>query len=727
MKSTPSNAALIARLAALRGIGESYDDYRGEPRRVSPATQAALLRAMGFDLRRASALEEAIAAAESHRWQSALPPVAVTGGARPAVDVNVLAATPPGAFDCSVTLEAAAVSRWRVHAHDCDEIARGVRAGREVSTRRLALPPDLPLGYHRLSLAADAAPIGAMPLIVAPERCHEPEQLLRGGRLWGIAVQLYTLRSAANWGMGDFADLEQVVRAAAARGAAFVGLNPLHASFPQRPAQCSPYSPSSRHALNVLYIAVERVPEFESCATARALVQSTAFRQRLEALRAPALVDYPGVAAAKLEVLDLLYRQFRDEHLAAGTARAAAFATWRVERGRNIELHAVFDALHEHLAVTGVATDGWQTWPRKYRDPGARAVAAFAAASAERVTFYAWLQWLADSQLAAVRELCTSLGMPLGLYGDYAVGVDPGGSETWSDQAVYRLGAGIGAPPDELALKGQDWGIPPQDPSELAARGYQPFVSLIRANMRHFGALRLDHVMALFRQWWVPQGLGATDGGYVHYPLADLVSIVALESVRNRCLVVGEDLGTVPPEVGRAMAAFGLYHYKVVLFEKNAHHFFAPGDYVRQAIATLTTHDLPTLRGWWEAADLELRDRLHLYPDEATRERVRTARAQDRECMIDALAAAGIRPRWPVERFEPAFAAAIHAFLARTSSALAVVQAEDLAAMLDPVNVPGTSTEYPNWRRKMLVDIDGLFDGPGPGAICAEFSGQRSA
>ena len=273
------------------------------------------------------------------------------------------------------------------------------------------------------------------------------------------------------------------------------------------------------------------------------------------------------------------------------------------------------------------------------RSAGAR---AFEAAHAEAVEFYAWLQWLADEQLGAAQRLARELGMAIGLYGDYAVGVNPSGAETWSDQALYRKGAGVGAPPDALALKGQDWGIPPQDPNVLVAEQYRPFRHLIAANMRHFGALRLDHVMALFRQWWVPVGLGATDGGYVHYPLDDLMSVLALESERHACLVVGEDLGTVPPEMSHAMAERAVYSYRVLLFEKSADgSFHRPDEYPRRAIATVTTHDLPTLNGYWSASDIELRQRLHLYPSDEVRQRVQRERVLDRAALLAALECGG--------------------------------------------------------------------------------------
>ena len=303
--------------------------------------------------------------------------------------------------------------------------------------------------------------------------------------------------------------------------------------------------------------------------------------------------------------------------------------------------------------------------------------------------------------------------MGIGLYGDYAVGVNVAGSETWSDPRVYRSGAAVGAPPDPLALKGQDWGIPPQDPHALISARYRPFRELIEANMRYYGALRVDHVMSLFRQWWVPAGASAVDGGYVHYPLEDLMSVLALESARNRCLAIGEDLGTVPDEVRAAMAEFGVYHYKVLLFEKESDgRFRSPDRFARRAIAAATTHDLPTLRGWWEGTDLELRDRLQLYPDEETRQRVHSERSLDRERLGAALADAGLGVALAAPTgvpFGSALAAAIQRYLAQSASALVVLQLEDLLGMGEPVNVPGTLTEYPNWQRKLTASSSEIF------------------
>ncbi|HVN42617.1 MAG TPA: 4-alpha-glucanotransferase, partial [Steroidobacteraceae bacterium] len=557
---------------------------------------------------------------------------------------------------------------------------------------------------------------------------HEPEAVARGDRLWGVAVQLYTLRSERNWGIGDFADLEVVVRRCAERRAAFVGLNPLHALFAANPAHFSPYSPSSRQFLNVLYIAVDRVPEFAACEEARRIASEPAFAAELARLRSTGNVDYPGVAAVKMRVLRRLHRHFRERSASSVYERAAAFRAYLADQGEALQRHAVHEALDETLRVQDPACWGWPVWPVALRDPASPDVAAFAAAHPGLVEFHAWLQWVADEQLAQAQALARDLGMPIGLYGDCAVGVNPNGSETWSDQAVYRTGAAIGAPPDPLALKGQDWGLLPQDPHTLLIERYRPFRDLVAANMRHFGALRLDHVMALFRQWWVPSGLGATDGGYVHYPMADLMAVLALESCRHRCLVVGEDLGTVPDEVGAAMAERAIYSYKVMLFEKHGDgRFRRPGEYARRAIATVTTHDLPTLRGYWEGGDMGLRDRLGLYPSEELRRYLHDERQRDRWALLGALEAEGLAgPAGPqIPAYSAELARAIQLYLARSSAALVVLQVEDMVGMSDPVNVPSTSEEHANWQRKVMEGLETLFDREDVGRLMREVASAR--
>jgi 4-alpha-glucanotransferase len=705
------DTAVIERLARLRGIGDAYHDYRGELRHFSVDTKRDLLRAMGCDVDDPAALALELSRMEVARWRKFLPLVAAARATRIGIDINITAQEFGSALVWSIGFEDGSRRGGTTSTADCPEIWRGDVEGSWITRRRFELPLDLPPGYHELEAKISGSSAERCLLIISPPRCHEPQSIAAGRRLWGVAVQLYTLRSRDNWGIGDFNDLGSLIRWLAPHGAGFIGLNPLHALAPADPERCSPYSASNRHFLNVLYIAVPCVPEFQECAAARARMAEPAVLQRLNDLRGRELVDYRGVAELKFEILALLYRDFCDRHLAFETGRARDFRAFTAAGGELLQTHVRFDALDRHFRATLGVASGWLSWPEEFRDVNGSAASRFAAAHPAEIEFHAYLQWLAHEQLCGAQALARELGMPIGLYGDYAVGANPSGSETWMDENSFCRGAEIGAPPDPLALKGQGWGIPPQDPSVMLAQRLQGFAMLIRNNMRYYGALRLDHVMALFRLWWVAAGSSPTQGAYVHYPLQQLLTVLSLESARSACLVVGEDLGVVPDEMRRAMPECGLYHYKVLLFEKLDGRFRRPDEYVRHALATVTTHDMPTLRSYWEGRDIELRRRLNLYPSAEVEGDVVRERAHDRELLLQALKEQGLKPAQPATPFDPFtadLAHALHVYLARSATTLTALQIEDLLGETLPVNVPGTDREYPNWQRKISADIEEL-------------------
>jgi 4-alpha-glucanotransferase len=707
------DTAAIERLARLRGIGDAYHDYRGELKFFSIETKQALLRAMGCSIDAPADLERELRRVEAARHAKLLPQVAATHSPRIGIDINVAAREFGSMLIWNVNLEDGSRRDGAISTADCREIWRGEIQGSWITRRHFDLPLDLPPGYHEFEAKIAGGAADRCLFVVAPPHTFEPAAILAGRRLWGIAVQLYTLRSRGNWGIGDFGDLQMVIRWVASRGAGFVGLNPLHALAPADPDRSSPYSASSRHFLNVLYIAVPQVAEFQECTAAQARLAEQGVGERLRELRGREWVDYRGVAELKFEFLTLLYREFRARHLAEGTERARHFRAFVAAGGDLLRMHALFDALDRHFGATFGLASGWTSWPEEFKDVYGDAAAQFAAAHSEDVEFFAYLQWLAHQQLRDAQALARELGMPVGLYGDYAVGANPSGSEIWADRSSYCMGAEIGAPPDPLALKGQGWGIPPQDPLRMQAQRLQGFVRLIRNNMRYYGALRLDHVMALFRLWWVASGFSPTEGAYVHYPLEQLLTVLSLESSRSACLVVGEDLGVVPDEIRRAMPEFGLYHYKVLLFEKLDGRFRRPDEYVRRALATATTHDLPTLRSYWEGRDIELRQRLHLYPSVEVEGEVIRERERDRTLLLEALDAAGLRPVQPAtpqDGFTAELAQAMHLYLARSATALVAVQIEDLLGETLPVNVPGTDKEYPNWQHRVSADIEELVE-----------------
>jgi 4-alpha-glucanotransferase len=703
--------ALIERLAQLRGIADAYNNYRGELQHFTLETKAGILSAMGCAVDDTNALTAEIAHIETTRWRKFLPAVATTRSARIGFDINVTAREFGGTIVWRVSFEDGSRLDGAVSSADCAEVWRGEVAGSWITRRRFELAVDLPPGYHGFEAKIAGGAADRCLLMVSPPKCFEPAAIAAGRRLWGIALQLYTVRSQVNWGIGDFRDLEMLIRWMASSGAGFIGVNPLHALAPADPSRASPYSASSRHFLNVLYISVPAVPEFSDCLAARARMADPEFAHRLHELRAQSLVDYRGVADLKFEILALLHQEFRDKHLATRSERGRAFLEFVARRGLPLQLHARFDALDCHFRATNGSASGWMSWPQEYRDVNGRAAAGFAREHPREVEFYVYLQWLAHEQLVQAQALARQLGMPIGLYGDYAVGANPSGSETWVDQASYCLGAEIGAPPDPLALKGQGWGIPPPDPAVLEAQPLHGFVQLIRDNMRYYGALRLDHVMSLCRLWWVPAGCAATAGAYVQYPLHQLLTALSLESARSSCLVVGEDLGVVPEEMSQAMPEFGLYHYKVLLFEKISGRFRRPDEFTRRALAAATTHDLPTLHSYWEARDIELRRRLNLFPSAEIESDTVRERDHDREMLLSALREQGINPAHPATPHEPytdELGHALHLYLARTSTALVALQIEDLLGMIDPVNVPGTYAEYPNWQRKLTASIEDM-------------------
>ncbi|MDP1527645.1 MAG: 4-alpha-glucanotransferase [Rhodocyclaceae bacterium] len=542
------------------------------------------------------------------------------------------------------------------------------------------------------------------PISCATATCYQPTQ---GDRVWGISVQLYGVRSRRNWGIGDFTDLAQLLEFTAAAGGDFVGVNPLHALFPDNPLHISPYSPSHRSFLNTLYIDVDAVPDLANCAEAQRRLASADFLAQREKLRACERVDYVGVAAQKDAILSLLFRHQTDE-------RQQAFATWRTTQGEALEQLARFETLQAHFHAQDENIWGWPLWPVAYHDPHSAAVAAFAAAHAEAIHYRAWLQWLADEQLASAAERGRRAGLRIGIYLDLAIGANPGGAESWRWSAVFANGAHTGAPPDEINAVGQDWGLPPFTPERLRDVGYAPLIEVLQANMQHAGALRIDHVMGLQRLFWVPSGMKATDGAYVQYPFADMLGIVIEESQRNQCLVIGEDLGTVPEGFRDRMATAGVLSYHPMIFERYPDgNFRLPAEIAPQALVAVSTHDLPTLRGFWSGLDLDIREKLALFPNDALYPQLVTERGWDRGRLLWALQRENLLPADVdndpslMPEMSTATVAAVHAYLARSPSQLLVIQAEDLLGVLDQANLPGTlEDKHPNWQQRLPVDLE---------------------
>jgi (1->4)-alpha-D-glucan 1-alpha-D-glucosylmutase len=587
------------------------------------------------------------------------------------------------------------------------------------------LPATLAAGYYLLHSHGVARTV-----IIAPRQCWLPPGLQAGERWWGVTAQMYALRSERNWGIGDFTDLGALIRVAASRGAAFVGVSPLHALRTEWPEQASPYSPSNRLALNVLYIDPTAVPEFPRCETVQSLVSDAGFQQRLREVRASTTVRYDEVAALKGSVLAALWDFFRDREWKPGTERGRAFETFMAEHQATLGLHARYEAIQQALSAADPSIWGWPAWPERLRDPRGEAAQAFTHQHADAVACRYWLQWLAHEQLAKVSAHAREC-MPLGLYCDLAVGACDGGSETWTTPGLYARGMNVGAPPDPLSTQGQDWGLPPVNPIALAAARFLPFRQLLASAMRHASALRIDHAMALMRLYWnSPEG-----GTYVRYPLEALMAVLAIESHRHQCMVVGEDLGNVAPRMREAMAEHTLLSYRPLIFERQEDGAFrAPQEWQPQALAVVGTHDLPTLTGFWMGDDIAIRQSMGWLGDSEALLQAQIARAQDRTYLLAALDAQQLLPEGmtldarSAPEMTPALAASVHAFLARTPCQLLGVQLEDLTGQREQANVPGTTEDrYPNWRQRMAVPLEQLAAHPWFEAICGAVGPARRA
>jgi 4-alpha-glucanotransferase len=707
----------IRRLGQLHGIDPTYTDFWGRRRRASVATVRALLEAMGASVANQQEIADSLREAEVRPWRRMLAPVRVIAPPEPlAITFTLPARLGAATIEWTLLEETGAVHESTLRPDALAPVGAAEVDGESYRRWRLPLPLHLPHGYHRLSMAVRGrarAPGGSLQLTVTPARCHEPEQ---STRLWGLTAQLYGVRSARNWGMGDFTDLADLAEQSAALGAGAVGINPLHALFPADANHISPYSPSSRLFLNVFYLDPEAVPELAESSEAQVLLGDAGFRREIDEARGANLVDYPAVWRLKLRVLELLFETFRARHLRSSSARAGVFRAFRSEMGEALEQHAVFDALHEHaLRTTGVWS--WHNWPEPLRRPDSPEVTAFACEHRERVDFFAYLQWLADAQLKNAQARARAGGMPIGLYEDIAVAVNPASAIAWANPGVSLRGVSAGAPPDWFNPNGQNWVLAPFSPVGLREGAYAAFAATLRHNMRHAGAVRIDHVMGLKRLFWIPEGADPAVGAYVRYAFDDLVRIIALESKRHRCLVIGEDLGTVPRGFRPAMHRAGLLSCRVLYFERApGGAFLAPAAYPRASLVSVSTHDLPTIKGYWTCRDVRWREMLRRFPDEDALRQARAERMRDRVLLLRALEQAGLLPAGidreaPPDEASEELVLAIHRYLALTPGYLLMVQLEDAAGEDEQPNLPGTN-EHPNWRRKLGLSAERLLEEP---------------
>jgi glycogen operon protein len=680
--------AVLSRLARAAGIAEAWWSVDGEQTLVRPDTERALLAAMRLPAETTQqALEALHRLAETHDRRP-LPHALV----RAAGQVAVVTLAPRDGVAPRTWLniegEAGPPLRLRVAAETASETMVTCRDGRAVPGLAVTLPA-LPPGRYRIT--RDDAPDASCMLIVAPAKCHQPPLITEGRRGFGVTAQIYSLVRTGDQGIGDFATLARLGAETARRGGVVLGVNPLHARFCGLRDRSSPYYPSDRRFLDPIYLDVNA----------------------LAPAHAGADIDYAGVWAAKAEILETRFATMRDD---------AALSSFIAAGGVSLARFAAFEAICEQQ-------DGrlWRAWPAGLRDPEGAAVRAFVGANSERVRFHQFLQWLCERQLADAASEAS--GLELGFCRDLAIGAAPDGAEAWAQSGLLASGVSLGAPPDPLGPLGQVWGLPPFDPHAVMADGYRAPGELYAANMRHAGALRIDHVLGLNRQFWIPDGAAGADGAYVAYPLDDLLGVLALESERAGCLVIGEDLGTVPDGLRERLAEGGLLTYRVLPFERAPDGAFrSPAAYPVLAWACVATHDLPPLAGWWRGEDITERQQLALV-DAQEASRLREDRAADRRALIEALAGAGLIEANASDADGPltdTLAAAIHAFIAKTPSALALAQVEDIAEMAKAINLPGTDLERANWRSRIATPLEALFETPRARAILDAMRAERA-
>ncbi|KQA99096.1 4-alpha-glucanotransferase [Vibrio metoecus] len=716
----------LKQVAEMAKIADRYVSAWGSEAQVEDDTIRHLLASLGYDTSSDDALLQS--AEKKHKKDVVDPVLVVHQSAAIEVPLYLGVSARESEFDWRLQTEQGEVLEGYLQS----QIVRDERA--EGGPLVFALPNDLPLGYHTLLIARKRrkAPY-QMTLIVTPQACYKQPALAQGKKLWGPSIQLYTLRTQHNWGMGDFGDLKQLVADIASRGGDFVGLNPIHALFPANPEGASPYSPSSRRWLNILYIDVSSVPEFALSAEAQQKVGSPEFQLRLQKVRDAHWVNYSEVAELKMSVLPLLFAEFKKRHLDKHSDRAHAFLNFVEQGGEGLLHQAAFDALHAELHAEDASVWGWPVFPEKYRRFDSAAVQKFIDEQKDQVHLYMYLQWIADAQIHEAQSLAEEKGMAVGLYRDLAVGVADSGSETWADQGNLLQDVSIGAPPDVLGPLGQNWGLPPLNPQVLQATAYDAYIKLLRANMKHCGALRIDHVLGLLRLWWIPKGENATKGAYIYYPVKDMLAILALESHRHQCSVIGEDLGTVPDEIVELLRDAGVHSYKVFFFEtsKEDGGYVSPAHYAEQSMAALCTHDMPTLRGFWHCDDLKMGREIGLYPDEEQLQGLFDDRLKSKQGILDSVAWHGYLPagvgrdatQVPMDSY---LSEALQLHVAAGSSALLSVQLEDWLEMDKPVNIPGTVNEYPNWRRKLSMNLDEIFAREEVNRIAARLTEVRS-
>ena len=722
---------ILGQLSAAYGVLTSYYDIWGQFHEIPPETLEAMLAAAGVN---ASRPQEALKYYENLSWTRLVQPVLVASTDQlPAELLFQIPASRSSEEKSNRVLHVRLqISDENTHStnHSFNSEQLTFIEARELNDScyerwSLPFPGGLSIGYYRFNLCVeyDKEKIEQETLVIlCPGKAYLPPALHGDGKKAGIAISLYGLRSQANWGIGDLGDLKEFIRwAVGTLRLDVVGLNPLHAISNRQPYNVSPYFPSSRYYRNFIYLDIERMEDYRSSMEAKEFVHQETSQMLLAQLRQSQLVQYEQVATFKLQVLKMMFQSFLKNHWRKEglSDRGKELEAYCSREGLLLENFATFYALEDFFHQTHDEAWTWRQWPQPYRDPHSREVKEFRQNHQESILFYKYLQWQLEEQLQEAQDLAKSLGASIGLYHDLALGIDPGGADYWAYQDFFVEGVTVGAPPDDFALKGQNWGFHPPHGENYYKDGYSLFRKEISRNCQAGGALRIDHVMRFFRLFWIIAGQPAKKGTYVEYNYRDLLNILALESERSQTLIIGEDLGTVPPQVRETLAHLQIFSYRLFYFERDEHGGFKDGQsYPQLALASVGTHDLATLAGFWAGEDLSLRRSLGLFPSESHFQAARENRKQEKNKIVERLVASGFlsehlagNPNTYLE-FTEELHSAIIGFMLSTSAKLVLLSQEDLFKDTRQQNVPGTVSEYPNWSTKMRYSLEEMRQDP---------------
>jgi 4-alpha-glucanotransferase len=719
---------MIHELAGLCGILPEYWDIFGKLHTSTVDAKRAMLKAMKLRVESDDDIAREIESRKNRAWMSFVEPALVMSVRAQPLQIPLYIPVYSGDKDnlrisCVIENENGESIEIRLEGPDieiCEERTIGNAGYIKIV---LSDVRERNTGYYtaviECTLNGNLFPDGASVLrkktkvIITPDTCYLPSGL-EGGKTWGLSVNLYSLRSARSWGIGDFKDLETIAGLVAGKNGDFIGINPLHAIPNTHPYGISPYSPISRLYRNFIYLSIEDIPEVKDSDEIRKFINGRSVRKKVKELQKSDLVDYDQAGRLKEKILRRAFDLFYERHYNKGTERDNDFKKYFSGEGESLETFATFFVLRNFFLKKNKYS--WQEWPEAYHDPFGPAVKRFKKQHQRDVLYCMYLQWLIDEQLMKVSRHCKESGMKIGLYYDLAIGAIAGGSDVWNYQDIIG-DADVGAPPDDFNPNGQNWGFPPMIPDNLKEHGYKLFIETIRKNMKYGGALRIDHALGLFRLFWIPARMSPVDGAYLLQPVEDLLRIIALESERNKTIVIAEDLGTIDDTFREMLRSFQMLSYRLFYFEKNYPDpsFKLPGHYPPTALCAITTHDLPTVHGYWSGRDIEVKKQLGIYGDlEAWKNDV-TARERDKRLILAVLKEQGLVPAdFPedpgsIPHMTHELCMAIYRYLAKSPCKLLLVSLDDIIGTLDQQNMPGTVDSHPNWVQKTPESLDDML------------------